>query len=590
MPRTPLMVICSLIIFLIISSVYPSQNTSDTGQQYTDTLIGFQIPYTDSQIVRIFLDTNGLNNIPVNQVAKFRDSKAISIDIKEKNITIVPDLIGQLYDIETINLYGNSIDSIPASICQLRLLRSLVLARNKLTHLPEDIGEIDSLYSLHVETNMLINIPASIGKLKKLRYLALTENRLTSLPKEIGNLSDLQTLWLVKNNIQSLPQEIGQLKSLKELFAWDNKLTSIPKELSTLSSLEHGAFGNNLLTSIPVEICTLPKVSRLEFTGNKIVSIPADFFKLPFLSRVEFGYNCLTSIPSTILARTFSTYYVDFGSNKLCTVSDSITAWLNKYDSDWKKTQECGNTKIVYVKQSASGANNGTSWSNAFRKLQDALSIVSYGDEIWVAEGTYKPTDTINQSRSFVLGTGISLYGGFSGTETSREERSFSRYKSILTGDILNNDFCFKYMNDNVYHVVHNNGKAKLDGFLIRGGEANDSRDYYGHGCDFTNLYGGGVYADGDSLVIANCIFTGNSASTRNGFQDSLMGTPSGCGGAIAIWSGDVRIENSLFVNNYADSGGAIFLSRGRVNIINSTFYNNAASEGGAIYNQFRMI
>lgn len=112
----------------------------------------------------------------------------------------------------------------------------------------------------------------------------------------------------------------------------------------------------------------------------------------------------------------------------------------------------------IYVDADAFGTNDGTSWDNAYNHLQDALANASGSDEIWIAEGTYYPDEGANQtqgnrSASFYIPNtkdGLKIYGGFSGSESSLEQRNLAANKTILSGDIdQNNSF-----SENSYHVV----------------------------------------------------------------------------------------------------------------------------------------
>ncbi len=91
---------------------------------------------------------------------------------------------------------------------------------------------------------------------------------------------------------------------------------------------------------------------------------------------------------------------------------------------------------------------DGMSWATAFADLQDALATAVSGDEIWVAEGTYYPdeaeasatSDAVvvddDRASSFQLITDVEIYGGFDGTETTRDERDSGSVLTVLSGDI----------------------------------------------------------------------------------------------------------------------------------------------------------
>ncbi|HEY3171517.1 MAG TPA: hypothetical protein VGK86_02980 [Thermoanaerobaculia bacterium] len=120
------------------------------------------------------------------------------------------------------------------------------------------------------------------------------------------------------------------------------------------------------------------------------------------------------------------------------------------------------------MRSTASGANDGTSWANAYTSLQSALAAAVSGDEIWVAAGTYKPTATADRTISLALKNGVGVYGGFAGTETMRSQRNPAVNITILSGDIGT----VGVTTDNSYHVVTSDSTVTstgiLDGFTVR--------------------------------------------------------------------------------------------------------------------------
>lgn len=294
-----------------------------------------------------------------------------------------------------------------------------------------------------------------------------------------------------------------------------------------------------------------------------------------------------------------------------------------------------------YVNATASGANTGLSWPDAFTELQKALQTAQPGDEVWVAQGLYFPDTSTDRSISFELSSGVKLYGGFAGTETVLGERDWQAHLTVLSGDIGTPGDS----TDNTYNVVYMlepDTSTLLDGFVIRDGAATysggaPSRD--------RRRCGGGLYImgeDGDAYPdIRNCRFLHNTAFgfgggvMVNGGSDGsvaprfircvfeLNRTMSGSGGGVARFGGSwvergndfdgcvflknrsgfrgagfyyvdserldrLDIYNCEFRENQAkDDGGGAFLSIGRLNpsgytIRRCSFIGNMADAGGA--------
>lgn len=232
------------------------------------------------------------------------------------------------------------------------------------------------------------------------------------------------------------------------------------------------------------------------------------------------------------------------------------------------------------------GTQGNTAWTDAMT-LTEALDAARAGDQIWVqgfetidsADKLYTVPD---DDEAFTVPSGVSLYGGFRGDETSIDERvttgklSEMRYRSVLSGDRSQNDAAHESLlifpgnatrDDNATHVVvmnltptaesgnNNTLPTVIDGFSIAEGHAD------GNPTDASG-WGGGIFVTGD-----------NSG-----------------GGAFSI-------TRCFLVNNYARRGGAVYVDRTVVvrpttsTISYNTVFNNAAGErssannsGGGLY------
>lgn len=222
-----------------------------------------------------------------------------------------------------------------------------------------------------------------------------------------------------------------------------------------------------------------------------------------------------------------------------------------------------------HVDNTATGNGTGLSWTNAFTDLQEALSIVIPGDEIWVAAGQYRPTSGTNRSTAFVLRNGVDLYGGFAGTETTLDQRDILNNPTTLNGDIGE----LGLASDNSHSVVTANNittSILLDGFRIMNG--NNTNGNHGGGLRITNALGG-------ELLVRNCRFLNHQSFNY--------------GGAIYLAAANLRVENCEFQNNSSSNGGAIENGNnngGYSNLIlrDCVFKGNTANIGACLDNTVR--
>ena len=223
---------------------------------------------------------------------------------------------------------------------------------------------------------------------------------------------------------------------------------------------------------------------------------------------------------------------------------------------------------------------DGLSWATAHKYLPTALAAAQSGDQIWVAQGIYKPTtSTTDRQATMALKEGVAIYGGFTSGQMNLTDRNIDpeTNNTILSGDIDNDGT----LENNSYQIFYNSGALSsstiLDGFTLT---ATNSP---------TSVTRGGVIrvqspsADTPcSPYIAHCLFRDNYAS-NNGAASFVDANSS-----PQFVSCTFR-NNSTGVFPSYGAGGAIYISGGYGNttkpkFINCAFQGNRAGfRGGAI-------
>jgi len=299
----------------------------------------------------------------------------------------------------------------------------------------------------------------------------------------------------------------------------------------------------------------------------------------------------------------------------------------NEYSDELNKYQQEESTNIIFVDSSAIGANNGTSWADAFTSLQSALDAAVSGDTIWIAKGSYYPSSSYNQTNTprlyhFEMKDSVNIYGGFAGSEDpivfNLSERDLTNNRTILSGDIGTRGDS----TDNCYHVFFHpsvlTASALLDGVSITGGNADGNFPHNNGGgmCNFqcsptlnnviisrnaAAYYGGGMYNyQSSSPTLNNVTICRNTGGHGGGISNHQLSSPTLnnvtiCENYGFIWGGGIYNYNlssptlnnvTIYGNEAHDFGGGIFnRDNCSTTLTNVSIFGNIGDYGGGIYN-----
>ena len=240
----------------------------------------------------------------------------------------------------------------------------------------------------------------------------------------------------------------------------------------------------------------------------------------------------------------------------------------------------------VYLKAGATGANDGTSWTDAYADVDSAVTAALAGDGVvYAAGGLYTLT------APFSISTSFSIYGGFAGEsmDETPATRDTSAHPTVFSGDTDGDDHWVHYSPDAGYSIAEENLTANL----VTGPSGVNlpppfTGDYDGYRAKIknTNVAGAFLFTGDGPVVVDGIVFAGFKVTigSSSGSQNAvvsiqcLQATVNGCDfignetalGCIATFSGtrivaNVLISNCRMLFNWGTTAASAITSYNRV-------------------------
>jgi Leucine-rich repeat (LRR) protein len=224
----------------------------------------------------------------------------------------IPESIGNLRSLETLELRSALFNKLPESIGNLEKLEILNVTGN-FNSLPENMGNCVSLkklnicgserkrtdeFTLSASMNNLTdlrsftivdcpvkNVP-DLSNWKRLRVLELIRTNINVLPESTGSLSSLQYLNLDGSPVEALPESIGALTNFECLDICDTRIHKFPRNMSNLSKWSQLMINEVNMTALLESVSALRHLPYIDVINPKIREIPQTL-----KNRDDFYYN-----------------------------------------------------------------------------------------------------------------------------------------------------------------------------------------------------------------------------------------------------------------------------------------------------------
>ncbi len=267
----------------IISSLRFKPYTIATLQSVLDTLLKRFAAYPsplDEATNKIRYEIDRMKGIPgISFRDYYKKNKAKvdeqildgDLDLSNKNFTDLTDLDDQ---------------HIPG----LGGIRRLYINQNKLTEIPESIGNLRMLVSIDLSANYLLKIPESIGNLRQLIRLFLEDNKISALPGNLAHLAALTDLFLDRNRFTMIPAVIQYLHALRDFNAADNKISVIPDWIGHLVNLRSINLNSNKISELP-DMSKLVRLGTLNLSGNEFTTVSENLTNLIHHANIDLRNN-----------------------------------------------------------------------------------------------------------------------------------------------------------------------------------------------------------------------------------------------------------------------------------------------------------